>query len=248
MKLDILTGDCLELLKNIPDKSIDLILSDPPYGTTKCDWDSVIPFEPMWEQLNRVIKDNGAILLFAQSPFDKILGASNIKNLKYEWIWEKTQATGFLNAKKAPMKAHENILVFYKKAPFYNPQKTTGHKPVNSYTKKANVQNKTEIYGKVKEDISGGGETERYPRSVLKFSSDKQKNKLTGLIHPTQKPVALLEYLIKTYTQEGEMVLDFAAGSFSTAVACLNTNRNFIGMEINPDYVEIGKKRLNYYD
>jgi len=232
--------DCIEGMKLIPDKSVDMILCDLPYGTTNCRWDTVIPFEPLWEQYERVIKDNGAILLFGQSPFDKVLGASNVNLLKYEWIWEKTAATGHLNAKKMPMKAHENILVFYKKVPTYNPQKTTGHKPTNSYTKYVDTQNNTEIYGKLTKELSGGGATDRYPRSVLSFASDKQKCKL----HPTQKPVVLCEYLIKTYTNEGETVLDNCMGSGTTAIACTNTNRNFIGFELDKDYYEIANKRI----
>lgn len=199
----------------------------------------------MWEQLKRIIKPDGAIVLTAQTPFDKILGSSNIEQLKYEWIWEKTSATGHLNAKKMPMKAHENILVFYNKLPTYNPQKTTGHAPVHSYTKKDDADG--EIYGKTI-SVSGGGNTDRYPRSVLKFQSDKQKCSL----HPTQKPVALMEYLIKTYTNEGETVLDFTAGSFTTGVACVNLNRKFIGIEMDKNYFDIGvnriKERINCLD
>lgn len=173
MKKQVILGDCFDHFPYIPDKSIDLIFADLPYGTTKCKWDSILPLDKLWVEYKRIIKDNGCILLFYQTPFDKILGCSNLEWLRYEWIWEKTQATGFLNAKKMPMKAHENILVFYKNIPTYNPQKTFGHKPINSYTKRADVQNKTDIYGKVKKDISGGGETDRYPRSVQIFSSDK---------------------------------------------------------------------------
>jgi len=241
---EIWLGDCLELMKNIPDKSVDMVLCDLPYGSTKCKWDVIIPFEPLWEQYKRICKDDCAILLFGQTPFDKLLGCSNLEMLKYEWIWEKTQSTGFLNAKKMPMKAHENILVFYKSPPTYNPQKTTGHKPINSYTKKADVQNKTTVYGNVKNDVSGGGETDRYPRSVQIFSSDKQKNKLNGTIHATQKPVALCEYLIKTYTNEGEVVLDNCAGSGTTLVAAKNLNRQFIGIEKEEEYYKICLKRL----
>lgn len=209
-------------------------------GTTKCKWDIIIPFEPLWEQYNRIIKDNGAILLFAQTPFDKILGMSNLKNLRYEWIWEKTQATGHLNANKMPMKAHENILVFYKKLPLYNPQKTFGHKPVNSFTKYVETQNKTELYNHVNKEISGGGNTDRFPRSVIKFSSDKQKSN----IHTAQKPIALLEYLIKTYTNENETVLDNCAGSMSTVIACINTNRNCIAYEKDEEIFNAGKERV----
>ena len=164
--------------------------------------------------------------------------------LKYEWIWEKSQATGFLNAKIAPMKSHENILVYYKKKPIYNPQKTIGHKPMNSYTKKPEIQNKTELYGRVNKVVSGGGDTDRYPRSVLKFSSDKQKNKLNGTIHPTQKPLLLCEYLIKTYTNEGGLVLDNVAGSGTTGLAAKNTNRNYILIEKEKKWIDVIIKRI----
>ena len=236
-KIDLMLGDCLERMKEIESCSVDMVLADPPYGTTACKWDSVIPLEPMWTQLNRIIKPNGAIVLTAQTPFDKVLGASNLKMLRYEWIWEKVAATGHLNAKKMPMKAHENILVFYKKAPTYNPQKTQGHKPVNSYSKKENSDG--ECYGKTGK-ASGGGNTDRYPRSVQTFSSDKQKSNL----HPTQKPLALMEYLIKTYTNEKDTVLDFTAGSFTTGVACANLNRNFKGIEIDLEYFDVGVDRI----
>jgi DNA modification methylase len=240
----IYNEDCLEGMKRIEGKSIDMILCDLPYGTTKCKWDIVIPFAPLWEQYKRIIKPNGAILLTAQTPFDKILGCSNIEWLKYEWIWEKTQATGFFNAKKMPMKAHENILVFYDKTPIFNAIKTQDNKPINKYTKKASVCNKTEVYGKCTADISGGGNTDRYPRSVQIFSSDKQKTKLDGTIHPTQKPISLFEYLIKTYTNVGETVLDNCIGSGTTALAALKTNRNFIGFEKEKKYFDIANKRI----
>lgn len=201
-----------------------MILSDLPYGTTQNKWDSIIPLDHLWNQYERVIKDDGAIVMSAQTPFDKVLGSSNLKLLRYEWIWEKTAATGHLNAKKMPMKAHENFLVFYKKLPTYNPQMTRGHKPVNSYTKH---QDDGTNYGKTSAGISGGGSTSRYPRSIQVFKSDKQK----VAIHPTQKPVALFEYFIKTYTNENEIVLDSCIGSGTTAVACLNTNRKYIGFE-----------------
>ena len=242
MKIDLKKGDCLKLMNDIPDKSIDMILCDLPYGTTQNKWDSIIPLDKLWDQYCRVIKDNGAIVLFAQTPFDKVLGCSNLKMLKYEWIWEKTSATGHLNAKKMPMKAHENILVFYKKLPTYNPQKTTGHTPVHSYTKH---QDDGSNYGKTLIGISGGGSTERYPRSVQVFKTDKQKEAL----HPTQKPVDLLEYLIKTYTNEGETVLDNTMGSGSTGVAAVRTNRNFVGIELDDTYFEIANKRIkDVYD
>lgn len=238
--IELWQGDCLELMNDIPDKSIDMIFSDLPYGMTHCKWDSVIPLEPLWEQYKRIIKDNGAILLFAQTPFDKVLGASNLKMLRYEWIWEKTQATGHLNSKKMPMKAHENILVFYKKLPTYNPQMSEGHTPIHSYTKYISTQNNTELYGYMNREISGGGETIRYPRSVLTFASDKQ----TCYLHPTQKPLALCEYMIKTYTNEGDAVLDNCMGSGTAGVACKKLNRKFIGIELLKKYYDISEKRI----
>ena len=234
-------GDCLDLMKNIPNGSIDMILCDLPYGTTRCRWDSVIDLPKLWSEYRRIIKANGAIVLTAQTPFDKVLGASNLEMLKYEWIWEKTQATGHLNANKMPLKAHENILVFYKDLPTYNPQKTSGHKPINSYTKYVKTQNNTELYGKMKQEISGGGETDRYPRSVLLYSSDKQKS----CLHPTQKPLALMEYLIATYSNEGETILDNCAGSGTTGLAAKNLNRNYIMMEKDLKNYEICINRLN---
>ena len=198
----------------------------------------------MWGQLKRIIKPNGAIVMTASQPFTTTLIASNMKMFKYCWVWEKTQATGFFNANKRPLVAHEDICVFYNKQPTYNPQKTTGHKPINSYTKRADVQNKTEVYGKCSKDMSGGGETDRFPRSVKVFSSDKQKNKSTKYMHPTQKPVALMEYLIKTYTNEGETILDFTMGSGTTGVAAKKLNRNFIGIELDEGYFQIAKDRI----
>lgn len=236
-KYSLLFGDCLERMKEIPDGSVDLVLVDLPYGTTQNKWDSVIDLEEMWKQFQRICSDNTPKIMFAQTPFDKVLGCSNLKELKYEWIWEKTTATGHLNAKKMPMKAHENILVFYDKLPTYNPQKTSGHKPANSYTKH---QDDGSNYGKTKVGVSGGGQTDRYPRSVQVFKTDKQKVSL----HPTQKPVALLEYLINTYSNEGDVVLDFTFGSCSTGVAALNTNRKFIGIEMEEKYFDIGVNRL----
>ena len=233
----LLLGDCLERMKEIPNNSVDLVLVDLPYGTTQNKWDSVIDLEEVWKQLKRICSDNTPKIMFAQTPFDKVLGCSNLKELKYEWIWEKTTATGHLNAKKMPMKAHENILVFYDKLPTYNPQKTSGHKPANSYTKH---QDDGSNYGKTKVGVSGGGQTDRYPRSVQVFKTDKQKVSL----HPTQKPVALLEYLINTYSNEGDTVLDFTFGSCSTGVAALNTNRKFIGVEMEENYFDIGASRM----
>ena len=225
-------GDCLELMKDIPDKSIDMILCDLPYGTTKNKWDSVIPFEPLWEQYNRIIKDNGAIVLFSQMPFTADLVASNYKDFRYEWIWEKLSASGHLNATRMPMKKHENILVFYKKLPTYNPQFTEGKPYV------ATCSTHSSNYGKQKYNITTINDGKRYPVDIIKFNNDR------GL-HPTQKPVELLEYLIKTYTNEGEVVLDNCMGSGSTCVACINTNRHYIGFELDPQYYDIACKRLD---
>ena len=227
-------GDCLDIMQTLPDKSIDLVICDLPYGTTRNTWDTVIPLHLLWEQYSRLCK--GAIVLFAQTPFDKFLGASNLSLLKYEWIWEKSHPTGHLNAKKCPMKAHENILVFYKKLPTYNPIKSTGH------TRKVATKKKDEStnYGEQRFAAISYDSTERYPRSVLKFPSDKQKIKL----HPTQKPVALLEYLVNTYTNNGDTVLDNCMGSGSTGIACLNTGRNFVGIEKDQIYYEAAKQRI----
>ena len=235
----IIKGDCLEVMKHIKDKSIDLILCDLPYGTTHNKWDSLIPLDKLWNEYNRIIKDNAPVLLFGQPPFDKVLGVSNLEMLRYEWIWEKTTPTGFLNAKKMPMKCHENILVFYKKLPLYNPQKTYGHPKKESSAKSKRNCIKSDNYGNYK--LTSYCSTERYPRDIIKFKTDKQKSAL----HPTQKPVALLEYLIKTYTDEGMTVLDNAMGSGSTCVAALNTNREFIGIENDEKYFEISKDRIN---
>ena len=243
----IVNGDCFDVFPHISDKSIDMIFCDLPYGTTKCKWDSILPLDKLWLEYKRVLKDGGVVVLFGQTPFDKVLGCSNLPWLKYEWIWEKTQATGFYNAKKMPMKAHENILVFYNKNHKYNPQKTEGHKPINPYTKKAEVQNKTELYGKVTMDISGGGDTDRFPRSVQIFSSDKQKNKLNGTLHPTQKPLELVEMFIKTYTDEGDLVLDNCMGSGTAPLACYKLNRGVIGIEKEKKYFDITIKRFDNY-
>jgi len=230
-------GDCLEIMQNIRAKSVDMVLCDLPYNTTQNSWDCAIDLKLLWEQYERIIKDNGAIVLTAQSPFDKILACSNLKLYKYEWIWEKTSATGHLNAKKAPLKAHENILIFYKKQPKYNPQKYKNCPPVHSYTK---YQDDGSNYGKTKTGISGGGSTERYPRSVIVFKTDKQKEHF----HPTQKPVKLFEYFIKTYTDEGDLVLDNCAGSFTTAIASENLKRNWICIEKEAEYCEVGRQRI----
>lgn len=231
--INLMKGDCLELMKTIPDGSVDLILTDPPYGTTACKWDSVIPFDLMWKQLNRIIKPNGAIVLFGAEPFSSALRMSYIKQYKYDWVWKKDgKPTGFANAKKRPLKVFENILVFNTKS--YNPQ---GLIEINRENKNSVSQggDTTGVLNKNKTYIQTHT---NYPRNIVKFKTESKT------IHPTQKPVALLEYLIKTYTQENETVLDFTMGSGSTGVACVNTNRNFIGIELDEKYFEIAKNRI----
>jgi site-specific DNA-methyltransferase (adenine-specific) len=234
--INLLHGDCLELLKTIPDESVDMVLCDPPYGATQCKWDSVIDLTKMWNQLERIIKPNGAILIFGSEPFSSVLRSSNLKLFKYDWIWEKGNATGHLNSKKQPLKAHETISVFYKAQPKYRPIKTTGHERKTA----TRVDYNTEVYNK-QTKVTSYDSTERYPRSILKFSSDKQKTKF----HPTQKPIALLEYFLKTYTDENEIVLDFTMGSGSTGVACKNLCRKFIGIEKDATYFNIASERIN---
>lgn len=230
----LMLGDCLQLMSEIEDGSIDMVLCDLPYETTRNEWDFQVHLPALWEHYRRICR--GAIVLTAQTPFDKVLGASNLQMLRYEWIWEKTHPTGHLNAKKAPMKAHENVLVFYKALPTYNPIKTTGH-PRKTAVKR---QDLTPNYGKQEFAPIPYDSTERYPRSVLVFPSDKQRSKL----HPTQKPVALMEYFVRTYTDPGDTVLDNCMGSGTTGVACRSTGRRFIGIEKNPTYFAIAQQRL----
>ena len=237
----IICGDCLEVMKGIPDKAIDMILCDLPYGTTACKWDVVIPFEPLWEQYNRIIKKNGCIALFGSEPFSSHLRMSNIKNYKYDWIWEKDKPNNFALANKQPMKYHENILVFYEKQPTFNkqlePRKGSGKSrckyPVDNSKRKSEHNN-------IQDDAKMFNPDLKNPSSIQFISTGRRQD----LIHPTQKPVALLEYLIKTYTNEGETVLDNCIGSGTTAVACLSLNRHFIGIELSPEYCEIAKKRI----
>jgi site-specific DNA-methyltransferase (adenine-specific) len=228
-------------MKDIPDKSVDMIFCDLPYGTTQCRWDITIPFEPLWEQYNRIAKDNAAIVLFGTQPFTSLLVCSNLKMFKYEWIYEKTQPSGHLNAKRMPMRYHENICVFYKKQPTYNPIKTYGHKRKVS---KGQIVTKEEVgngcYG-AQEKGANYDSTERYPKSVQVFSNGLMKQKS---IHPTAKPVELCEYMIKTYTNENDIVLDNCMGSGSCGVAALNVNRRFIGIELDEDYFRIAAKRI----
>lgn len=223
--------DCLEGMKFIPNKSIDMILCDLPYGVTARNaWDSIIPFEPLWEQYERVVKDNGAIVLTASQPFTSALVMSNPKLFKYEWIWKKNNATGHLNAKRMPMREHESVVVFYKKQATYNPQ---GIIPYNKMTRRGS--NGTNYNESNNENFQ---EFTNYPRTIQEFAYDKDK------FHPTQKPVALFEYLIKTYTNENEIVLDNCMGSGTTAVVCKKTNRKYIGFETESKYIEISNIRL----
>ena len=236
--ITLLQGDCLELMKDIPDGSIDMILCDLPYEQTHNDWDEIIPFNPLWKHYKRIIKNNGAIILFGNGIFTAKLMMSNTKMWRYNLIWQKTQPTGFLNAKKMPMRSHEDICVFYKKLPTYNPQKTTGHaRKVSKAEHKVGCK-KTTDYGE--HGLTTYDSTERYPTSVWRFAKDVQKLAL----HPTQKPLALMEELIKTYTNEGDVVLDNCMGSGSTGVACINTGRKFIGMELDKGYFDIACKRI----
>jgi len=231
--IDLRQGDCLELMKDIPDKSIDMILCDLPYGTTACKWDVIIPFKPLWEQYNRIIKDDGAIVLFGSEPFSSQLRMSNLSMFRYDWIWEKEQGANFMLCKYQPYKVHEIILVFSKKRCLYNPQMAKGKPYISGKGTSGDI---TGNVVKVQKKNTGT----RYPRSVQRFNTDKSK----GSFHPTQKPVALLEYLIKTYTNEKDLVLDNCMGSGSTGVACVNTNRKFIGMELDGHYFEIAKERI----
>ena len=233
VNIELKQGDCLELMKDIPDKSIDMILCDLPYGTTACKWDTIIPFDKLWEQYNRIIKDNGAIVLFGNEPFSSQLRLSNLKNYKYDWVWDKKRGSNFATVKIRPFNSFENIMVFYKKQPTYNPQmwKSTPYTCNQGYVGEAK---QTGLY---RDNVITVNNGDRYPLTILSFSKE------TGL-HPTQKPVALLEYLIKTYTNEGDVVLDNCMGSGSTGVACVNTNRNFIGIELDENYFKIAKERI----
>jgi DNA modification methylase len=246
--MQLIKGDCIEVMKKIQDNSIDAIITDTPYGKTACKWDSLIPFKPMWEQLNRIIKPKGAIVLFGSEPFSSALRMSNIKNYKYDWIWHKNQPSGQFHAFKMPLKAYETISVFYTEQPTYNPKmikrtekelKRLSHKSVKSVST-------DNIYGNINtKSLNRYENITKYPKNVITdikcvFNRSKEKVK-----HPTQKPIALMEYLIKTYTNENETVLDFTMGSGSTGVACKNTNRNFIGIELDDNYFNIAKKRIN---
>ena len=245
-------GDCLEVMQHIPDRSIDSIICDLPYGTTACSWDNVIPFEPLWEQYNRIIKSNGAIVLFGSEPFSSHLRMSNIKNYKYDWVWNKIQAGNFMNIKTQPLKVHENIIIFCKNTiRTYNPIRVD--RTVKSLKRvpkgidriiKRNNGSIAEHYGVKPIDGIVNIDGKRNPISIIEFSKAPKTNRYNQIKHPTKKPVALLEYLIKTYTNENETVLDNTAGSFTTAIACIKQKRNYIMIEKDKHYFEIGKKRI----
>lgn len=242
--IDLRNGDCLELMQDIPDKSIDAIICDLPYGTTACKWDSVIPFEPLWEQYKRIIKDNGAIVLFGSQPFTSALVMSNPKWFRHEWIWQKNRGSNFALLKWQPFKEHESVLVFSKETANYYPimeERSESGKSRCAYTFNNKVTSET-INNQTFYNQDGErrklDENLRNPSSIQKFNTE------VGL-HPTQKPVALIEYLIKTYTNEGDIVLDNTMGSGTTGVACVNTNRSFIGIEMDDKYFEIAEKRVN---
>lgn len=239
----LIKGDCLEEMDKLIKEGVkvDAIITDPPYGTTACKWDTVIPFEEMWPRLKALRKERAPIILFGSEPFSSALRMSNIKEFKYDWIWKKNKSTNFLNAKIQPLRNSEIISVFHKHK--YYPQKTKGHKPVNSYTKHTGDG---ETVGSTKKGFSGGGQTDRYPTTLLEFPVVNQDGTSDGgRFHPTQKPVSLLEYLIKTYTLEGDTVLDFTMGSGTTGVACKNQGKDFIGIELDAKYFQIAKERIN---
>ena len=229
-------GDCIEGMKILPDNSVDMVLSDPPYGTTRNKWDTVVDMDAFWKEIKRVTKNNSAILIFTQMPFTATAVMSNPKMFRYEWICEKANSTGFLNARRMPMKCHENVLVFYEKLPVYNPQFEQG-KPY-----KCGLEDKSSSnYNAIKKFRSENPTGRRFPRDVLKVS---WRSAFGKTLHPTQKPVSLCEYFIKTYTNEGAVILDPFIGSGTTAVAAKNTNRNYIGWELDDEYFEIAEKRL----
>ena len=235
----LMHGDCLARMKDIPDGSVDMILADPPYGTTACKWDSVIPLEPMWKQLTRVIKPIGAIVMTAAQPFTSVLVCSNLKKFKHQWVWVKNLKTGNLNARRRPMGGHEDVVVFCKKSPTYNPQKRQRTTEVKAGNKR---NSKTSVYGKQRELYVDNQSDLINPDTVITGINCVHSSE--GRIHPTQKPVALMEYLIKTYTNEGDTVLDFTAGSGTTGVAAQNLSRKFIGIEMDDHYFEVAKGRI----
>lgn len=240
-KYKLYQGDCLDIMDKLIKEGVkvDAIITDPPYGTTACKWDTVIPFDEMWDRINKIIKPDGAICLFGSEPFSSALRMSNIKNFKYDWVWNKGRGTDFLNAKRKPLACYEIISIFYSKLPTYNPQYWYSTPYNRGLVKHSN--NTMECYGKTGDVISNSSDGRRYPLNIINI------NKLSGHknnVHPTQKPVELLEYLIKTYTNKGDLVLDFTMGSGSTGVACMNLNRRFIGIELEHKYFNITVDRM----
>ncbi len=238
--MTLLKGDCLELMKSIPDGSVDMVLADLPYGTTACRWDTRIPFEPLWKELHRICKPSAAMAMFGSEPFSSLMRLSNFKYYKYDWVWLKERGQNFASAKKQFMRAHEIVSVFYLKQPTFNPQMTASI-PSNIRKPQYHIAHHSEVYGMNKMPSKDYDPTKRYPLSFGKFSGGRARDKN----HPTQKPVALLEYLIKTYTNEGDTVLDPTMGSGSTGVACKNLNRKFIGIEMDDKYFDIAQQRIN---
>ncbi len=239
--IKLINGDCIEVMRRIKSGSIDAIICDPPYGITNCRWDSCIDLVQMWEEINRILKNNGAAVIMCCQPFTSSLITSNKKQFKYLWYWNKSLPTGFLNSKKQPLRCIEDIAIFYNKQCTYNPQKTYGHKPTNISYKCA-----SETIGKVKESYKKGGNTYRYPNNLLNFKSIRNDGSGDEIrYHPTQKPIQLIEYLVKTYTNESDTVLDFAMGSGTTGSACKNLQRNFIGIELDESYFKIAKHRVS---
>ena len=239
-------GDCLEIFDQLEDNSVDMVFCDLPYGTTQNRWDTVIPFERLWAGYNRIVKPNGAILLMAQPPFDKVLACSNLRNFRYEWIWEKNKATGHLNARRMPMKAHEMILVFYKKLPTYNPQMTHGHKPMNAVSPKEDIpepETKRNYNHVTTHAGNPGGSTTRYPRDVIQMPV--MNNDDPDKVHPTQKPVELCRYFIRTYSNEGDVILDNTMGVGTTCIAAALEHRQYIGIESDEEYFSIASDNMS---
>lgn len=232
--MSLIHGNCLDELPKLASGTVDMVFADPPYGVTRNRWDCRIDLTRLWPELRRVCKPSAAMVFTAAPPYDKMLAVSNMADYRYDWVWEKGNATGHLNASRMPLKAHENVCVFYRKPPTYNPQKTSGHRPVNSFYTRHSGKN----YGTASASTAGGGSTERFPRTVLKLSSDKQ----TSNRHPTQKPLALARYLIRTYTRSGDTVLDFCMGSGTTALACQAEGRKFIGIERDASIFETARQ------
>lgn len=240
--INLMQGDCLDKMKEIESGSVDMVLTDPPYGITACKWDSIIPLDPMWEQLKRIIKPNGAIVMTASQPFTTTLIASNMKMFKYCWYWKKSRATNFLNASHQPLRNIEEVVIFCKSKSVYNPQ-ITDKDPKNVRNNSGKIHKQTESYGSHTSGKSKADAKKTHPKQCLEFHGVNPASK--EKYHSTQKPVALMEYLIRTYTNEGETVLDFTMGSGSTGVAAKNLNRSFIGIELDQGYFEIAKERIN---